>query len=101
MIALGVFQLFSCRSTSGWRPYERPGADVMAQIAADAGLQDADGGHAKDGKCVACHQGCDDPHPGGRKASCVHCHGGDATQAEVAHKLKALLVDARVPAPAT
>jgi hypothetical protein len=53
-------------------------------VASEAAIKDATGGFAGDGQCAVCHAGCDDPHPGGRQASCVHCHGGDPTKADAA-----------------
>jgi hypothetical protein len=86
-VALAGFQLFGCRSTSGWQPYERPDAAAAAAITAAAGQKDGAGVYVEDGSCVGCHVGCSDPHPGGRVASCVFCHGGDAkaTTALAAH----------------
>ncbi|MEZ6036971.1 MAG: hypothetical protein R3F29_05790 [Planctomycetota bacterium] len=83
LLALAAFQLYSCRSgAANWRPYERP-ADGDAASIRDAAMQlDQNGGYAADGTCVDCHEGCADPHPAGRVASCVHCHGGDATKAD-------------------
>src|SRR5688572_937847 len=78
------FQLFACRAPGNWRPYERPTDDLRTQVAADAALTNPDGTFRGDGTCVDCHVGCSDPHPTGRKASCVHCHGGDATKADAA-----------------
>jgi hypothetical protein len=78
------FQLFACRAPGNWRPYERPTDDLRSQVAADAALTNPDGTFRGDGTCVDCHVGCSDPHPTGRKASCVHCHGGDATKADAA-----------------
>ena len=42
-----------------------------------------------DSGCVSCHTHAGDPHPAGRKLSCVGCHGGDAaaTTKEQAHPL--------------
>ncbi|HEX5053231.1 MAG TPA: hypothetical protein VFZ65_15760 [Planctomycetota bacterium] len=75
IIALAGFQLFSCRSPSTWRPYQRPSDTLQPQI--NAGVA------AGDGTCVDCHKGCSDPHPGAAQATCVHCHGGDATRGDV------------------
>ena len=79
-----AFQFFGCRSSSTWRPYEPPAEGAGAQVASEAAIKDATGGFAGDGQCAVCHAGCDDPHPGGRQASCVHCHGGDPTKADAA-----------------
>ncbi len=84
--ALAGFQLFSCRTASTWRPYERPGDDRAIQVGT-ASMVMAPGSterYAEDNSCVECHVGCTDPHATGRKASCVHCHGGDATKTDVA-----------------
>lgn len=81
--ALAAFQLFSCRSTSDWRPYERPPESLAARIAETSFQKGPDGTYLEDGSCVGCHVGCTDPHPTGRKASCVHCHGGDPTRTDV------------------
>ncbi|MEC8650965.1 MAG: hypothetical protein VXY92_00260 [Planctomycetota bacterium] len=80
MLALAAFQLFSCRSTeSTWEAYQWPDTSQEPVIRAAAN----EGGGVKDGSCAKCHQGCSDPHPGGRQATCVHCHGGDPTTDEV------------------
>lgn len=77
-----AFQLFSCKSTTTWQPYERPDEALGAEIIRVANeLSDANT-FVADGSCVDCHQGCGDPHPKGRVASCVHCHGGDPSQTE-------------------
>ena len=74
LFALVAFQLFSCRSTeSTWEAYQWPDTSQESVIRAAAN----EGGGVKDGSCAKCHQGCSDPHPGGRQATCVHCHGGD------------------------
>lgn len=86
LVALAAVQLFSCRSTrSTWEPYEWPDPSMRAAIEADATAQqseDAQGNpyFVSDGSCVSCHTNCTDPHPKGRKATCVHCHGGDPTK---------------------
>ncbi len=79
VLALAVFQ-FACRAPSTWRPYERPGPELASQITRASEALDDSGAYVADGTCVDCHTGCDDPHPGGRVASCVHCHGGDASR---------------------
>ncbi|MBX3464870.1 MAG: hypothetical protein KF830_17010 [Planctomycetes bacterium] len=79
-LALAGFQLFSCRSTKDWQPYERPAPGAGAAISAAAMATGPDGVYVEDGSCARCHQGCTDPHPGGRVASCTFCHGGDATK---------------------
>jgi hypothetical protein len=79
--ALGAFQTLSCR-TSTWQPYQRPAEAAAAAVTAAAMQKGDDGGFVADGSCVECHVGCNDPHPGGRQASCTHCHGGDASQKE-------------------
>jgi hypothetical protein len=84
LAGLAAFQLFSCRSASTWRPYERPEAELAQQIRAGAMVKDGAGTYVEDGSCVGCHTDCSDPHPGGRVASCVHCHGGDATKTDAA-----------------
>ncbi len=83
-VGLAVFQLFGCRAAgpSTWRPYERPTDAMRTEIAMAAEAKAADGSFAGDGSCVTCHTGCTDPHPTGRKASCVHCHGGDANRTD-------------------
>jgi len=79
VVGLAAFQLFSCRAPqSTWTPYERPTAEDRMQVV------DATRSTPSDGTCVDCHTNCSDPHPTGRKASCVHCHGGDATRPDVA-----------------
>ncbi len=84
LLALAAFQLFSCRSSMDtWMPYERPGVDLAAQIAEVSNATDALGNYLADGSCVGCHIGCGDPHPSGRVASCVHCHGGDASKSDI------------------
>ncbi len=80
---LAGFQLFSCRSASTWRPYERPSDESRARIAQDANARRPDGAF-DDGSCVECHVGCTDPHATGRKSTCVHCHGGDPTRSDAA-----------------
>jgi hypothetical protein len=81
--ALVIVQL-SCRSTGtdSWRPYQRPGAELASQITTASMVMNANGVPSEDGSCVGCHQGCSDPHPGGRVASCTFCHGGDATKTD-------------------
>ena len=79
---LAGFQLFGCRTPSTWRPYERPTDEARTRIAQEADVRRADGSH-DDGTCVDCHVGCTDPHPTGRKSTCVHCHGGDPTRPDV------------------
>ncbi len=75
---LAGFQLVSCRTAATWQPYERPADSLQGLIEATK---------SADGSCAKCHEGCADPHPGPRVASCVHCHGGDASKdtAEQAH----------------
>ena len=79
LAALGLFQFFGCRTPSTWRPYERPEGGIKATDLVLA----ADGTYAEDGSCVGCHTSCSDPHPGARQASCVFCHGGDASKTDV------------------
>ena len=83
VLALAGFQLISCRAPSTWQPYQRPTGELRAAVEADAKARDDGGAYASDGSCVSCHEGCRDPHPHGRQASCVHCHGGDPTTDEV------------------
>jgi hypothetical protein len=86
LVALAAFQLFSCRSTkSTWEAYQRPDPGLRTAIMANAALEkgeDAAGNafFVSDGSCVSCHTNCRDPHPRGREATCVHCHGGDPTK---------------------
>jgi hypothetical protein len=80
-IGLAGFQLIGCRTGSSWRPYERPTAADQQRVMASAQARAADGAF-DDGSCVTCHIGCSDPHPSGRQATCVHCHGGDAARAD-------------------
>ncbi len=77
------FQLYSCRSTRDWRPYEQPADGLGADATSAMMAKDADGAFLADGSCAVCHKGCSDPHPGARVASCVHCHGGDASRPDV------------------
>lgn len=86
LIVLGLagFQLFGCRAKGDYEAYSWPDPSQRAAIEAAVGdelVADAEGNryYESDGTCVQCHRGCGDPHPGGRKATCVHCHGGDAT----------------------
>lgn len=79
LAALGLFQFFGCRTPSSWRPYERPEGGIKATDLVLA----ANGTYAEDGSCVGCHTSCSDPHPGARQASCVFCHGGDASKTDV------------------
>ncbi len=85
--ALAAFQLFSCKAPgSTWEAYQWPDTsqgDVIRGAANEGGAtagQDGVVAWASDGSCVGCHDGCRDPHPGNRQATCVHCHGGDPTQ---------------------
>ena len=57
LAALAAFQLFSCKSTSTWQPYERPENGLAAQIADASNQRDASGGYLADGSCVGCHTG--------------------------------------------
>jgi hypothetical protein len=77
MLALAAFQLWGCRSAHDWRPYEWPSPEAKDQIKAAADVDKSDG------QCVECHVGCSDPHSSGKKATCVHCHGGDASKKEM------------------
>ncbi|HEB52721.1 MAG TPA: hypothetical protein ENI87_05655 [bacterium] len=89
VVALLAFQLFGCRAPGVAQPsYEWPDPAAREAIeAAVAGEQPVatDDGvfYPSDGSCAKCHEGCRDPHPAGRKATCVHCHGGDPTTDEV------------------
>ncbi|MCK5944208.1 MAG: hypothetical protein KAI24_19635, partial [Planctomycetes bacterium] len=86
LVALAAFQLFSCKAPkSTWEAYQWPdpaAKDAIYAAVGDEAQTDADGNRffASDGSCVSCHTNCGDPHPGGRKATCVHCHGGDDTK---------------------
>lgn len=86
LVALVAFQLFSCRSTdSSWEAYQWPDTEAQARILAEVGdaqETDASGNrfYPSDGSCVECHTNCGDPHPGGRKSTCAHCHGGDPSK---------------------
>jgi hypothetical protein len=86
LVALAAFQLFSCKAPkSTWEAYQWPDPSAKDAIYAEVGDEaqtDASGNRffASDGSCVECHTNCGDPHPGGRKATCVHCHGGDPSK---------------------
>lgn len=79
VLALTGFQFLGCKSQSTWSPYERPDAALRSEVVDASAQRLADGTFAGDGTCATCHVGCSDPHPKGRQASCVHCHGGDPT----------------------
>ena len=86
LATLAAFQLFGCQAPSTWEPYADTSGDRQGIVAAAMASQSMQGDRvvADEGSCVACHAGCVDPHPGGRKSTCTHCHGGDATATTVA-----------------
>jgi hypothetical protein len=81
--SLTLFQLPGCRAVSHWEPYADTTGDEVRIQAELARAVSADG-RPDEGGCATCHDGCSDPHPGGRKSTCTHCHGGDATATTVA-----------------
>lgn len=85
LATLAAFQLFGCQAPSTWEPYADTSGDRQGIVAAAMASQSMQGDRvvADEGSCVACHAGCVDPHPGGRKSTCTHCHGGDATKTTV------------------
>ena len=85
--ALAAFQLFGCQAPkSTWEAYQWPDETqetVIRRAANEGGKQQTPAGvrWEIDGSCADCHDGCRDPHPGNRQATCVHCHGGDPSKA--------------------